>query len=102
MASFQPRHYNLSVEYVRWEYNIRNANKSWVKMPQDVELRVKDNGMYCPPWEGRIEVQLGRMPGVIKVNACYKNQTVQLSIDNEIISETTLRDKLSAMGFETE
>ena len=102
MASFQTRHYNLSVEYVRWQYGIRSDNRGWVKMPEDVELRVKDNGMYCAPWEGRIEVQLGRMPGVIKVKAYYKSQTVQLSFDNEVTSEATLRDKLSAIGFETE
>ena len=42
------------------------------------------------------------MPGVSKVKAEHKGQTVQLSFDDEVTSESTLRDKLSSMGFETE
>ena len=68
----------------------------------DLKLFIKNNGIYCPSWTGRIENDLGRMSGISFVKADDKTQIVEVKFDDGETSEDQVRDKLASMGFEPE
>ncbi|BAZ20975.1 cation-transporting ATPase [Kalymmatonema gypsitolerans NIES-4073] len=66
------------------------------------KLQVKVNGMDCGSCAKTIEVGLQQIPGVSEVSVNFATQRLQLSYDPQQISETTIYERIIALGYTVE
>lgn len=67
-----------------------------------VELTVQDRLIHCTSCEARIERMLKKLPGVLTVKADHRDQKVRLTVDPEQTTAQALRERLSAIGYDTD
>jgi sulfite exporter TauE/SafE/copper chaperone CopZ len=59
----------------------------------------KINGMHCPSCEDTINEAVSTLPGVLKVNASYRQAKVDVDYDETLLDETRLHECLAAKGY---
>ena len=64
--------------------------------------KIKVFNMTCTSCESRIEKALMNIPGVTKVLADYKSESVTLEYDDEICNIAQIKEKISKLGYSTE
>lgn len=64
--------------------------------------KIKVYNMTCTSCEVRIEKALMSIPGVTKVLADYKSQSVFIEYDEEMCNMLQLKEKISKIGYSTE
>ena len=64
--------------------------------------KIKVYNMTCTSCETRIEKALMSIPGVTKVLADYKSESVFLEYDDEMCNIVQIKEKISKLGYSTE
>lgn len=64
--------------------------------------KIKVYNMTCTSCEARIKKALMNIPGVTKVSADYKSESVFLEYDDKILNMVNVKEKLSKLGYSTE
>ena len=67
-----------------------------------VEIKVAEKAIHCSGCETRIETVLGKLPGVIKVNADHNEQKVELVLDEAKTPVERVKQALETAGYRTE
>ena len=66
-----------------------------------VEIKINRDAIHCVGCEGRIESVLSQGDGILRVKANHRTQVVKVSLDADKVSESDVRARLEAMGYET-
>ena len=64
--------------------------------------KIKVYNMTCTSCEVRIEKSLMSMPGITKVIADYKSQSVFIEYDDELFNMAQVKERISKLGYSTE
>lgn len=64
---------------------------------RSVSYKVK--GFTCVTCATGLEVMLMRQPGVVRAHASYPDTTVVIGFDQNVVSETALREFIAGCGF---
>lgn len=67
-----------------------------------IELTVRDGLVHCAVCESRIERLLRKLPGVLTVKADHRDQKVRLTLDPQRTNTQVVRERLSAIGYDTD
>ena len=76
---------------------IRKLARSGPAENQTVHYRVK--GFTCVTCATGLEVMLMQQPGVARAHASYPEETVMIGFDENLTSESTLREFIAGCGF---
>jgi len=60
---------------------------------------IKINGMHCLGCEDIINDTVKALPGIHKTNACYRQQMINVSYDDTLVDEATIRLSIEAKGY---
>lgn len=63
-------------------------------------LKLQVEGMDCAACALKIETAMKRLPGVSDINVSYTAGTVALNVDPDRISQSTIEDKIRALGYQ--
>jgi copper chaperone CopZ len=64
------------------------------------EYRVPD--MHCPSCKMRLEGIEDDLPGILKINASYQKQLIQVEFDESKVSEKQIIQAVKDLGYQIE
>lgn len=62
---------------------------------------VGDQKLHCEACENRVARLVKGIPGVVRVRAQASNQRVDVQFDADVLSPTSIADRLTQAGYET-
>ena len=64
-----------------------------------ISITYKIPDMHCTNCVMKLEGLEDDLPGVISAQASYHNQTLKINFDDEMLSESAIRDAVQALGY---